>query len=219
MAAAATGMACAARTPGGWASRFIVPGTPSVDPTLPSTAGAASMAGPPPAAPAAPIAVLRAPAAATLEATSPLLRERLSALALAPSPRTYLEAAAAYRHYFIHDRAFDLIRQGLQAFPHDGALHAAAAAAWRDWGLPDRGLRDAHLAVRYAPESAPAHTTLGTVLWALGAGRAALQAFERAATLAPDAAYARHNRCIAARALRVTPAADCGAAAPGPEPW
>lgn len=216
VAAAMTSGACAARTPAGWASRFIVPGTPAVDLTAPAVPGARPEPSPTPA-PTAPVTALRVPSADTLEAMAPLLRERLAVLALAPSPQAYLDAAAAYRQYAVHDRAFDLVQEGLTTFPHDGGLHAAAAEAWRDWGLPARGLRDAHLAVRYAPASAAAQTTLGTVLWAVGAGPEALRAFERAVALAPDAAYARHNRCVAAALLRgdVTPA--CAPAVPAPE--
>lgn len=211
------GGACAARAPGTWASRFIVPGTPAVDLTAPSDADAPTWTVPAAPVPAAPVAALRVPAADTLEATAPVLRERLAILALAPSPRAYLDAAAAYRLYAVHDRAFDLIQQGLATFPHDPGLHAAAAEAWRDWGLPGRGLRHAHLAVRYAPESAAAQTTLGTLLWAVGAERDALHAFERAAALAPDADYARHNRCVAARALGAAMVAGCAPAGRAPE--
>jgi tetratricopeptide (TPR) repeat protein len=218
VAAALSGGACAGRAPGAWASRFIVPGTPAVDLTVPDGPGPRTGAPPAPsAAPPVPAAALRAPAADTLEAAAPLLRERLAVLALAPSPRAYLDAAAAYRLYAVHDRAFDLVQQGLAAFPHDADLHADAAAAWRDWGLPDHGLRHAHLAVRYAPASAAAQTTLATVLWAVGAGHEALRAFERAAALAPEAEYARRNHCAAARALGTPPPAACGRPRATPE--
>jgi tetratricopeptide (TPR) repeat protein len=39
---------------------------------------------------------------------------------------------------------------------------------WRDGGFPDRALADAHRALYYAPSSASAHNTLGTVFQALG---------------------------------------------------
>lgn len=130
---------------------------------------------------------------------------------MAPSPAAYLDAAAAYRGYGVADRAFDLITEGLTRFPRDGRLHAAAAAAWRDWGFPDRGLRDAHLGVHYAPASAETRTALATVLWALDDRSAALEAFATAARLAPGATYARENWCRAARALAVSLPAVCAA--------
>lgn len=136
-----------------------------------------------------------------LEDSAPDLRARLTRLALAPSPAAYLDAAAAYRGYGVADRAFDLITEGLARFPRDGRLHAAAAAAWRDWGFPERGLRDAHLGVHYAPDSVETRTALATVLWALDERPAALDAFAAAARLAPATSDARRNWCRAIRAL------------------
>ena len=75
------------------------------------------------------------------------------------------------------------------------ALHDALARAWRDWGLPERGLTSAHRAVYYAPESAEARNTLGTVLWALGQRQPARRAFEDAVALDPHAWYAVRNLC------------------------
>jgi Flp pilus assembly protein TadD len=138
---------------------------------------------------------------ATLEGTSPLLRERLAALAAAPSVDGYLAVASAYRTYGVHDRAFDYLIDGLGRYPRQAALHDAVARMWRDWGLPDRALRHAHLAARYAPASAETHNTLGTVLWALSAREAAAHAFARAVALDAGAAYALHNLCLAAAAL------------------
>ena len=39
---------------------------------------------------------------------------------------------------------------------------------WRDWGLPALALGDAHRAIYYAPQSASARNTYGTVMQALG---------------------------------------------------
>ena len=76
--------------------------------------------------------------------------------------------AAAYRQAGVRDKAYDYLSEGLRHDPTDAALHDALARAWRDWGFPDRGLTAAHRAVYYAPRSAEARNTLGTVLWALG---------------------------------------------------
>lgn len=140
-------------------------------------------------------------AAATLESISPLLRSRLAALAASPTPEAHLDVAAAYGAYGVHDRAYDHLAAGLVLHPRHAGLHEAVARLWRDWGLSERGLRHAHLAVHYAPASPAAHTTLGTVLWALDKRDLALEAFARAADLAPPASYARKNWCTALREL------------------
>ena len=191
-------------------------GTPDTPPRVPPAPSPAATDAAPTAA-TAPPGPVRPPAAATLEDTAPGLRARLTMLSIAPSPAAYLEAAAIYRGYGVTDRAFDLVTEGLTHFPRDGRLHAAAAAAWRDWGFPERGLRDAHLGVRYAPGSPDAQTALATVLWALDDRDAAFAAFTEAARLAPGAAYARENWCRAARALARPLPATCPAA-PLPRP-
>jgi Flp pilus assembly protein TadD len=117
--------------------------------------------------------------------------------------------AAAYRAHGVYDRAFDYLREGLASHPTHPGLHDATARQWRDWGLLDRALRHAHLAVRYGPTSPAAHTTLATVLWAVGARVDAVHAFARAVELAPHAGYARHNRCVAERALGRPPSSPC----------
>lgn len=219
----ATGAGCASRQDRGFADRFVVHGLPAVDltapPGTPDTPGLTPVAPAPAPAPAptpAATPASRPPAAATLEDSAPLLRSRLAALALSPTPDAHLDAAAAYRAFGVLDRAFDLIHDGLTRYPRDARLHAAAAALWRDWGFPERGLRDAHLAVRYAPAAAEAHTTLATLLWAVGARRHALAAFADAARLDPDAAYAHENWCRAARALAAPLPTGCLAGLPPP---
>ena len=139
--------------------------------------------------------------AATLEESSALLRARLAALAASPTPEAHLDVAAAYASYHVHDRAFDYLTAGLARYPKHAGLHDAVARLWRDWGLPDLALRHAHLAVRYAPDSAATLTTLGSVLWALDVHDDAARAFERAFALEPTARYARHNWCTAVAAL------------------
>ena len=74
---------------------------------------------------------------------------------------------------------------------------AAKIEAWRT----ERGLRDAHLAVHYAPDTPETHTALATVLWALDQRPAALDAFAAAARLASPTSYARENWCRAVRAM------------------
>lgn len=147
----------------------------------------------------------------TIESVTPALQARLDALAATRSAAAYLDVAAAYRALGIPDRAFDYLAEGLRMHPRHGALHEGVARQWLAWGLAGRGLRDAHLAVRYAPASAAAQTTLGRILWDLGRYGEAGTAFAAAVRLAPSATYARHNHCAAERALgRVAPI-DCPA--------
>lgn len=134
----------------------------------------------------------------TLEATSPALQRALLALSLQPTTQRYLEVAAAYRQAGVRDKAFDYLSEGVRRDPTDPALHDALARAWRDWGFADRGLTAAHRAVYYAPQSAEARNTLGTILWALGNRAEARAAFEQAAELDPQAWYAWRNLCEAA---------------------
>ena len=57
------------------------------------------------------------------------------------------------------------------------------------------GLGDAYRSVYYAPSSATAQNTLGTVLGAMGAVADSRRAYERALALDPRAAYVLNNLC------------------------
>jgi Flp pilus assembly protein TadD len=201
--------ACAAR-PHPLTSRFITAGTPAIDmggPTLNLSGveaavhgrpfGAGTLAMPDPE-PVRPVANRHSSNLSTLEATSPALQRALLALSLQPTTQRYLEVAAAYRLAGVRDRAFDYLSEGVRRDPTDPALHDALARAWRDWGFADRALSAAHHAVYYAPKSAEARNTLGTVLWALGQRTEARLAFEQASVLNPRAWYAWRNLCEAA---------------------
>lgn len=209
------GGACASSGPASFAGRFIVRGTPSVDLGAPA-AMAAPAAAAAPLPPPSPAPARTTVTAATLEATSPLLRARLDALAASPTPEAHLAVADVYTSYGIHDRAYDHLAAGLALHPTHAGLHEAVARLWRDWGLPERALRHAHLAARYAPASAAAQTVLGSVLWALDARDDATRAFARAFALEPGAAWARHNWCtaVAARGERRPFACDTPYARP-----
>lgn len=199
--------ACATARPESLASRFIVPGSPtvSVDWRVPD-ASLASRA----AAPVAPPPVPRGVSlGTTIESVTPSLQARLDALAANKTASAYLDVAAQYRQLGIADRAFDVLLAGLADHPRHGGLHEAVARQWQAWGFPSEGLRNAHLAVRYAPAAAGAHTVLGTILWDLGRYSQAAEAFAAAARLAPAAAYARHNHCAATSALGRVPPDDC----------
>jgi lipoprotein NlpI len=54
-------------------------------------------------------------------------------------------------------------------------------------------MADASRALYYAPKSAAAHNTMGTLLSAVGQQDAARRAFETALALDPSASFAREN--------------------------
>jgi tetratricopeptide (TPR) repeat protein len=195
------------------ASRFVTPGTPTIDlggPTVNLNGIEATVHGRPartgekfemPAPePVREVGARHSGNLSTLEASSPELQRVLLALSLQPTTQRYLDAAAAYRKAGVRDKAFDYLSEGVRRDPTDPALHDALARAWRDWGFAERGLSAAHRAVYYAPQSAEARNTLGTVLWALGQRHEARLAFEQAAELDQDAWYAWRNLCQAALA-------------------
>lgn len=196
-----------------------MPGTPTltVDWRVPD----ASPAPRAPAAAEAPPGPRAVSLGTTIESITPALTARLDALARSKTAAAYLDVAAAYRALGIADRAFDYLLEGLAAHPRHGGLHEAVARQWQAWGFPGEGLRDAHLAVRYAPASPGAHTALGAILWDLGRYGAAADAFAAAVRLAPTASYARHNHCAATRALGRVPPTDCPATPvlPRRSPW
>ena len=204
---------CASSGNSTFAGRFVIPGTPAVDLGGPVPTTAKSVPRTTARAPSQPLRLVARSSAglATLEATSPRLREQLAALGATPSVDGYLAVASTYLGHGVDDRAFDYLMSGLVRYPRASALHDAVARMWRDWNLPDRALRHAYLAVRYAPASAPAHNTLGTVLWALSAREAAARAFADAVALDADAAYAAENVCHAEAALGHRVSASCTA--------
>jgi tetratricopeptide (TPR) repeat protein len=95
------------------------------------------------------------------------------------------DLGAAYGHF---SAAVSLDRR-------DAASHDGLARVWRDWGFPALGVADAQRALFYAPESAAAHNTLGTLLFALGRHNEAQRAFTKAVALQPEAPYAWSNLC------------------------
>lgn len=134
-------------------------------------------------------------ALSSIESTHPALRDALLRVALAPNAAHHLEVARAYRELGIMDAAYDYLAASLALNGPDPAVHDALARLWRDWGYPGLGLADAYHAVHLAPEWAPAHNTLGTLLFKVGQRDAARERFEEAARLDPGAAYAFDNLC------------------------
>jgi tetratricopeptide (TPR) repeat protein len=132
---------------------------------------------------------------ATVEASDPGLARALTAVALLPSPATHRAVAREYRRLKVDDAAFDHLKAATRLDPADALAYDQLARIWRDWGFPNLGLADASRAVYYAPQSAAAHNTKGTLLAAVGQQDAARREFETALSLDPDASFAVENLC------------------------
>jgi Flp pilus assembly protein TadD len=133
--------------------------------------------------------------AATLEGQDPDLKSALLELRQHPGAAQHVRVAERYRRLKILDVAHDHFERARQLDPTDAAAYEGLARIWRDWGFPNLGLGDASRAVYYAPSSATAQNTLGTVLTAMGRGADARRAYERALALDPRAAYVLNNLC------------------------
>jgi tetratricopeptide (TPR) repeat protein len=135
------------------------------------------------------------PAPRTVEGSDPALAAALLAATAQPSPETYRNAAEEYRRVRVYDKALDYLTHALKFDAKDAATHDALARVWRDSGLPHVGLGDAYRAVYYAPKSAAARNTLGTLFQAMGRRAEARTQYEMAARLDPVAGYAHNNLC------------------------
>jgi len=148
----------------------------------------------------------------TVEAQDRALAAALLRLRLVPSAAHHRAVADEYRRLRIDDAAFDHLVAATRLDRQDAAAYDALARIWRDWGFPHLGMGDAARAVYYAPASAAAHNTRGTLLAAAGHWEAARHEFETALALDPRAAFAAANLCyLELLAGQVTRAADgCG---------
>lgn len=134
-------------------------------------------------------------AARTLEGGDPELAAALALAVAYPTAANYDEVAAIYYQRGLLDRAHDYANRSLRLEPTRAAAHERLARIWRDWNAPHLGLVDAHRAVYYAPKSASARNTLGTILQALGQRDAARREYKAAIALDGTAAYAYNNLC------------------------
>ncbi len=132
---------------------------------------------------------------ATAETQDPALAAALLRLAVIPTPEQHRAVADEYRRLGILDTAFDHLSAATRLDPRDAAAYDARARIWRDWGFPELGMGDSARAVFYAPRSAAAHNTRGTLLAAAGLTEEAQREFETALALDPNASFARANLC------------------------
>jgi tetratricopeptide (TPR) repeat protein len=133
--------------------------------------------------------------ATTIEGSDRRLGLALAAAAVRPAAETFRAVAEEYCRLGVLDTAHEYLNKALRIDPEDAATHEALARLWRDSGFPGLGLGDAYRALHYAPSSAPAQNTLGTLLQALGHHEAARDRYERALHFDPTAAYALNNLC------------------------
>jgi tetratricopeptide (TPR) repeat protein len=149
---------------------------------------------------------LRVPPSRTVEASDARLAAAILRAKVAPSATAHREVALEYRRLAVFDKAHDSFERAVALDPADAVSHEGLARIWRDWGTPQFGLPPAYRAVYYAPRSAAAANTLGTVLQALGNLPEAEGWYVRALALAPDAWYALNNICYV-RIMRRQPSA------------
>jgi Tfp pilus assembly protein PilF len=151
------------------------------------------------------------PGTTTVEQSSRELKAAAARRAVSPTVENEVALGLAYLAAGIDDLAHDHLSAAARTDSRQAAAWDGMARIWRDWGYPGIGLGDAYRAVAAAPDSAPAHNTLGTILQALGKAAAARQQFSLAAALDPAAAYAHNNLCYSllmeADAARAT--AEC----------
>lgn len=129
----------------------------------------------------------------TLESSDPQLKAALLKLRFFPSAAQHRAAASEYRRLGVLDTAFDHLTAAIRMDRKDAAAYDARARIWRDWGAPQLGMGDAARAVVYAPQSAAARNTLGTLLLANGQPEEARREFVKALALDPSASFAREN--------------------------
>jgi tetratricopeptide (TPR) repeat protein len=135
------------------------------------------------------------PEVATLEASDAELAAASALVKTAPTAERHRELAELYRRRGVLDAAYRHFNSAIALSPRDAAAYEGLARVWRDWGLPELGLGDAHRATFYAPHSASAQNTFGTIMQALGRYSDARSAYELASWLDPDAGYALNNLC------------------------
>ena len=133
--------------------------------------------------------------AVTLEQRDPVLAAALKRLSEFTSDENLCDVGAAYHRAGLIDQAYAYYTRALALNPRHAPSHEALARAWRDWGLPHLGLGDAHRAIYYAPRSASARNTLGTILHAIGRREDARVAYKTAIVLDAEAGYAFNNLC------------------------
>jgi hypothetical protein len=100
----------------------------------------------------------------TIESQDEGLASALLRVRLAPTPAHHRAVADEYRRLRILDAAFDHFAAATRLDKTDAAAYDGMARIWRDWGYPEMGFADSARAVFYAPRSAAARNTRGTLM-------------------------------------------------------
>jgi len=190
--------ACAAREARAVGNRFVRPGTPAMDyggPPIGKTDQAADQMKALRHRAASPPRSKTSMSGASIENVDTQLAEALLLDALVPSSENDVRVADEYRRLGILDAAYDRLSRAIRNQPGLAAAHEMMARIWRDWGMAARGLGAAYRAVYYAPQSASARNTLGTLFERMGRLDDARREYMNAATLDPNAAWALNNLC------------------------
>ena len=137
-------------------------------------------------------------AAEMLETRDPAIAAELLLVSSQPTAERYRSLAERYRERGVLDAAHRNFNRAIALNPRDAAAYEGLARVWRDWGLPALALGDAHRATYFAPQSASARNTYGTVMQALGRYDDARVAYELASRLDSKGAYAVNNLCYLA---------------------
>jgi tetratricopeptide (TPR) repeat protein len=133
--------------------------------------------------------------APSIESQDKALAAGLLRLLVHPSPDAEKAVSAEYTRLGLLEDAFAHLTAAIQMDKRDAEAYDGRARIWRDWGFPARGLGDAARAVYFAPRSAAAHNTWGTLLAGTGSLADARREFDRARALDPDGGYAQTNLC------------------------
>jgi Flp pilus assembly protein TadD len=112
-----------------------------------------------------------------------------------PSALNHRRVAELYLRHGLKDVAHEHFAAAVKLDPRDAVSFDGLARIWRDWGFANLALPDATRAVYFAPQSAVAQNTLGTVLQVLGRRAEARAAYEKALSLDANAGYALTNLC------------------------
>ena len=140
--------------------------------------------------------VMKESAGASAESVDPQLGAVLRLAAADPSPENHLHVAHEYLRLGVLDTAYTYANRAVLQKPRFAGAHEVLARIWRDWGLPGLGIGPASRATYFAPASASAENTLGTLLDALGLPNQARRAFGRAVLLDASAGWALNNLCF-----------------------
>ena len=131
----------------------------------------------------------------TVEGNDAELTAALMTVKVRPSALNHRRVAELYLRHGLKDVAHEHFAAAVKLDPRDAVSFDGLARIWRDWGFANLALPDATRAVYFAPQSAVAQNTLGTVLQVLGRRAEARAAYEKALSLDANAGYALTNLC------------------------